>query len=318
MSVTEATAAGLRVGVNNLGQAVVTLPNGKNIVLTSTAAAEEARVQGLANSIAALKDRQLKITVSYYGDASRATSLTGPSVAFAEGGRVRDKIPHLAGGGEPLSGPLNVLPGGRAKGPGTRTSDSILAAISTDEMVTNARDTARNLTELYAINNGQRNYEKYPDTGRPPTGQVAAAQELLQRIKSGGQFFEDFSWGGASANMNANNDALVRAFSAAQTGSETGRWNFDGSTPEGAQRTADTIQTWLEGFIGSATTQAATAAATGAVQAAAPSMVAAASRPLSSTTHGNIVINVYQQPGQDAYAFAQQVGRILELDRKVA
>jgi hypothetical protein len=169
MSYTDATAAGLKVSVNKLGQAVVTLPDGKQIVLTSTAAAEQARVQNLLNTINALHDRDLKITVSYYGDASRATSLTGPRVAIATGGRPKDLVPHLAGGGEPLSGPLNVLPGGRAKGPGTGTSDSILAAISTEEMVTNARDTERNLHELYAINSGQRNYEQYPDTGRPPS-----------------------------------------------------------------------------------------------------------------------------------------------------
>jgi hypothetical protein len=40
--------------------------------------------------------------------------------------------------------------------------------LAAGEEVTNARDTANNITELTAINHGQRNYEKYPDTGRPP------------------------------------------------------------------------------------------------------------------------------------------------------
>lgn len=57
--------------------------------------------------------------------------------------------------------------GGRFSGPGTGTSDSMLAVVSNTEAIINAKATAANLSELAAINNGHRNYEKYPDTGRP-------------------------------------------------------------------------------------------------------------------------------------------------------
>lgn len=65
---------------------------------------------------------------------------------------------------------LSVGQGGLLKGPGTGTSDDILAWMSTDEAVINAKSTANNAAELAAINSGQRDYSKYPDTGRPPSG----------------------------------------------------------------------------------------------------------------------------------------------------
>lgn len=86
---------------------------------------------------------------------------------FASGG--------LAGGGgfptlnAPRDGALDLTSGGRISGPGTGTSDSILAMVSNTEAVINARETARNLSELAAINSGQRDYSKYPETGRPPS-----------------------------------------------------------------------------------------------------------------------------------------------------
>lgn len=314
MSATQAVAAGLKVGVDNLGRAVVTLPNGKQIVLTSTAAAEEAKVIELRNAINSLRDRNIKITVSRYGDVGAQPALGGHSIAQADGGRPVDylrKLPRYADGTTTVRA-LDVTGGGQAQGPGHGRQDNLLAWISSKEMVTNARDTARNLTELYAINNGQRNYEKYPDTGRPPeAGLRAAAAEALRQVRGGGELFEDFSFRGSSANMDQHNDELTKMFYA----SRKPGWNFDGS-----ERTRADITQWLEGFIGESTTKAATVAATAGVQSV-TGLVAGQVKPftpVTSTSSGNVTINVYAQPAQDVYALAMEVSRQIELRAKVA
>lgn len=87
----------------------------------------------------------------------------GATGGLANGGSVQ----RFADGGF-ANGPIDVSGGGRMSGPGTPTSDSMLVAVSDTEAIINARETARNVREIAAINSGFRNYEKYPETGRPP------------------------------------------------------------------------------------------------------------------------------------------------------
>lgn len=104
-----------------------------------------------------------------------------PLGANAVGGLVGGgKIQRFASGGLASAlGAVDVAAGGRLSGPGTGTSDSMLALVSNTEAVINAKETAKNVSELAAINNGQRDYSKYPETGRPPgqggSGGVTAA-----------------------------------------------------------------------------------------------------------------------------------------------
>jgi hypothetical protein len=177
MSVSEAKAAGLTVAIDNTGKAVYRLPNGKTIAIESTADQQRAKVDALQASIQALRDRNIKITVdTFYGTSGRGQSLTGPAVARAQGGLVGRLA--VAGGRTYAGGVDAVAPvnGGIMGALGRSIRDSIPALLTPGEAVTNSQQTARNYRELQAINNGQRNYEKYPDTGRPPTwnGQLPA------------------------------------------------------------------------------------------------------------------------------------------------
>lgn len=177
MTTSEARAAGLTVAIDKTGAAVYRLPNGKEIRIESTAEQERAKVEALQASIQALRDRNIKITTTYfYGTAGGGQSLTGPAVARAQGGLVGRLA--VAGGRTFAGGVDAVAPvNGAIMGAlGRSIRDTIPALLTPGEAVTNSQQTARNYRELQAINNGQRNYEKYPDTGRPPTwkGQLPA------------------------------------------------------------------------------------------------------------------------------------------------
>lgn len=170
MTVAEAKAAGLTIGIDNTGAAVYRLPNGKYINIDSSADRAAAQVQNLRDMINQLHDRDIKIVTTYfYGTVGKGQSLTGPAVARAQGGLV-GRLSAASGrayaGGVDGVAPLNGGMVGRALGRSIR--DVIPAMLAPGEQVTNARDTARNISELQAINAGQRDYGKYPDTGRPP------------------------------------------------------------------------------------------------------------------------------------------------------
>ena len=177
MDVSSAKAAGLTVQIDGTGQAVYRLPNGKTIKIESTADQERARVDALNASIQALRDKNIKITTQYfYGTAGAGQSLTGPAVARASGGLIgrlaaSSGRAYAAGSAGPVTPMSSGLVG---KMLSRSIRDAVPAMLAVGENVTNARETARNYRELVAINNGQRNYERYPDTGQPPDSQAAA------------------------------------------------------------------------------------------------------------------------------------------------
>jgi hypothetical protein len=177
MSVSEARAAGLTVAIDNTGNAVYRLPDGKTIRIESTADQQRAKVDALNASIQALHDRDVRVTVTtFYGTSGGGGGgYNGPAVARAQGGLVGRLAAgsgrHYAGGSD---GPVAPLNGGLVGRSLTRSiRDLVPAMIAQGEMVTNSVETAKNYNELQAINSGQRNYEKYPDTGRPPDRQLA-------------------------------------------------------------------------------------------------------------------------------------------------
>jgi hypothetical protein len=83
------------------------------------------------------------VTVHYRSDGA---NFLGPSGRYAQGGLVR----YARGGRIP-----GFPSGGPVQGPGTGTSDSILARVSNGEFVVNAKETAKHLPLLEAINSGK-------------------------------------------------------------------------------------------------------------------------------------------------------------------
>lgn len=167
MDATSAVAAGLKLGVNKLGQAVYTLPNGHQIIIESNADQQAARMQALRdaiNSIPTTKKSTVEIVTIYkqVGTAATRTGNNSPDVYLygphaAAGGPVsKAPIRKFAGGGM-----VDIRGGGLLSGPGSGTSDSILgmssrgpAAFSDEEFVVNAKDTKRALPILRFINSG--------------------------------------------------------------------------------------------------------------------------------------------------------------------
>lgn len=170
MDVSSAKAAGLTIAIDDTGNAVYRLPNGKTINIESTADREKAKVDALNSAIQALHDREITIRTTYfYGTVGQGQSLTGAPIARSRGGLVGRLA--AASGNAYAQGITSVQPSmasviGGAFSRSIR--DEFPAILAAGETVTNARQTARNYRELVAINSGQRNYEKYPDTGRPP------------------------------------------------------------------------------------------------------------------------------------------------------
>lgn len=109
---------------------------------------------------------------------------------------------------------------------------------------------------------------------------VAAARELLARVKSGGKFYEDFSFSGSSANLSANNDALADII--------YGRYlpkGFD----FGPAGSAQAVQKALERFIADETPAAVVAPAAGGFGAPSGGLGAAVG------AGGGVTINLYVQ-----------------------
>jgi hypothetical protein len=167
MSLTEAQAAGLKTGVNNAGQAVYQLPNGKDIVITSNAAkviTDMQRIRDAINAIPTTKKSQVEIVTIYkqVGTAATRTGANAPDV-YLYG-------PHSATGGlithqgaqRYADGAFAPIGGGLLSGPGGPRQDLIPAWLSNGEFVMNAMATAKYLPDLLAMNRGQT-----PNTDAP-------------------------------------------------------------------------------------------------------------------------------------------------------
>lgn len=239
MSVTEARAAGLTVGIDKTGSAVYRLPNGKEIKLTGDNQQALDAIRTVQNELNAVRDKKvtLEMNTTYtYSGTSRGPNAASPTASArfsAEGGLVsKSPIRKLAGGGM-----VDVRPGGLLRGPGTGTSDSILGwssrgpvAVSNGEYVTPEKQvTSTTLPILEAIRDGRLQ-------GYAEGGLIGAAREALAQLTSGGQFFEDFSFYGNSANLSAYNEQLAKAYYSA-TGAD---FNQGSRGP---------VAAWLQSYI---------------------------------------------------------------------
>lgn len=84
MSVTEAQAAGLRVRINAVGQAVYTLPNGKDVVLTGDNKQAMDAIYAVQQALAAVRDKKvtLEMNTTYtYTGTSRGPNAASPTAS---------------------------------------------------------------------------------------------------------------------------------------------------------------------------------------------------------------------------------------------
>ncbi|MFI6307450.1 hypothetical protein ACIBCH_36665 [Amycolatopsis thailandensis] len=292
MTTTQAKAAGLTVEIDRTGAAVYRLPDGRQIKLTGDNGQAMAAINEVQRSMNAIRDKQVTITVqqryAQTGGTGNAISQTGRQVAYAAGGLVGyanggaiSSLPGLATGG---IRPLDIRGGGRISGPGTGTSDSILAmssrgpvGVSNREFVVNAEDTERTLPLLRFINAG--GLRGYADGGL-----IGAAREALARVQGGGEFFEDFSYKGASANLSTYNDTLAGLYYGT-----------------GAAFAEAPLTSWLSGYIAKQQPQASAvqqAIQSGNVVTQAPTYSAPSRSSSGQANGGDFTGNLYLDNGQ--------------------
>jgi hypothetical protein len=118
MTNAQLAAEGASVRVNNLGQRVVTLPSGKEITITAKDMA--------SNTITSIANRDYKAVIKLTGQFQGYYGL--PNGVVLSGSSARGNAT-----------------GGRIKGPGTHTSDSIPRMLSNDEFVTRASESTKPL-----------------------------------------------------------------------------------------------------------------------------------------------------------------------------
>lgn len=127
---------------------------GKQVIITVPTGGQKRAVDALAAAIRNLRSKSVSVTTTFYTKGSK--SAVAPAHRnYRTGGRIRG----YASGGSPMQ----FAPDGLLNGPGTGTSDSILAVmasgavarVSDTEFVVNAKATKRYLPLLTALNSGK-------------------------------------------------------------------------------------------------------------------------------------------------------------------
>lgn len=114
MTVTEAQALGLKVSINNVGQAVYTLPNGKQIVLTGDNNQALDAAYAVQQALSQLHDKTVWVTIAQRGSSPNGISPTARPVYSAEGNLLAPfadgGIAAYADGGlRPMSGNVGTI-----------------------------------------------------------------------------------------------------------------------------------------------------------------------------------------------------------------
>ena len=252
MSVTEAQAVGLKVKVNNLGQAVYELPDGRQIALTGDNKQALDAIYAVSRQMAALHDKTVYVTIATRGKSPTGISPTGAPVYSAEGNLLRPRggdgaahpVKFFAGGGLAA---LNPLPSNRAT----------FVAPNTWRVV---GDNMR-FPELFAPLNGSQRTADLITQAAEHEGLLSAATEALSFAKTG-NLMDDFSARGSSGNLDRYNDQLSAMYYA-QTHQNWGA-NAD---------TWASVNSWLQGYVAqqTAVVRAIPAAVAAAVRESGPS-----------------------------------------------
>jgi hypothetical protein len=252
MSVTEAQAVGLKVGVNKLGQSVYELPGGKQVVLTGDNRQAQDAISAISRQLAALHDKTVYVTIAQRGKSPTGISPTGAPVYSAEGNllspRGGDGATHpvrfFAGGG---LASLNPMPANRA---------SFVAPNTWRVVGDNMR-----FSELFAPLNGSKRTADLIMQAAEHEGLLSAATEALSYARTG-NLHDDFSAAGSSGNLDRYNDQIAQLYYA-QTHQNWGA-NHD---------TWASVNSWLQGYVAqqAAAVKAIPAAVASAVKALPPS-----------------------------------------------
>ncbi len=224
------SANGATVAIDEAGDAVLRLPNGKDIKITADTSDANSALDGLVK-----KWGGTTVTIRAQLATSGSpvySSMTGRT-PFADGGYVGDKVPGYAVGGTVASGIQMYPNGGLIRGPGGPRTDSIplmtsagLVRASTTEYIVNARQTDRFLPVLEAINSGAKNLRQIflayamsgPQATAPAVGTRSTASMLASATAAGG------SGGGAPYGrelLRAVSDVVARTVAAVTSAPST-------------------------------------------------------------------------------------------------
>ncbi|ALF00451.1 endolysin [Mycobacterium phage Mufasa] len=105
-------------------------------------------------------------------------------------------VPRRGESVHPIPNIPRLATGGRISGPGTGTSDSILARVANGEFITNAAATAANLPLLRAINAGVPLWQLMKALPRFAEGGIVSARELVSFAR--GVEGKPYKWGGVN------------------------------------------------------------------------------------------------------------------------
>lgn len=205
MSVTEAQAAGLKVGVNNLGQAVYTLPNGKEIKLAAESQQAKDAIAEVQRQLNELRNKTVTLTINTtqtYSGTGRGTtpSYNGGARFSAEGNLF---VPR---GGDGASQPVKMFAGGGlARLQPLRGNRAEVIRPNTWRVV---GDNMR-FNELFAPLNGSNRTADLIMQAAEHEGLLATANEALAASRAGQTIHEDASFNSMSANADAYNEKLA-------------------------------------------------------------------------------------------------------------
>jgi hypothetical protein len=279
MSVTEAKAAGLTVAINNTGQAVYRLPDGREIRLTGNNQQALDAIQAVQNALNAVHNKEVTLrinqTTTYSGTAR------GPTPSYNAGARY-----NAAGnllfprGGDGAAHPVQFFAGGglAALNPLSANRATVVAPNTWRVVGDNMR-----VPELFAPLNGSRRTADLIMQAAEHEGLLSAANEALAASRRGQTVHEDFSFTGQSANMDRYNETLA-AMMFGQTHADAGSRDFQAA-----------VNSWLQGYVAQQT----------AVVRAIPSAIAAAVKDLGPSAP----ITVQPPPTMDYDLLAEILAR---------
>lgn len=274
MSTTEAKAAGLKVSVNKLGEAVYTLPNGKEIKLGADTQQAKDAIYEVSRQMAALHDKTVYVTIATRGKSPTGISPTGAPVYSAEGNLLTPR------GGDGAAHPVKFFAGGGLAGLRPMPSNTATAVAPNTWRVVG--DNMR-YTEMFAPLNGSRRTADIIMQAAEHEGLLSAATEALAYARTG-NLHDDFSAYGSSANLDRYNDQISAAYYA-QTHQNWGA-NHD---------TWASVNSWLQSYV--------------AQQTAAVAAIPAAVRTAVSTLPPSAPITVQPPPSMDYNLLAEIVAR---------
>lgn len=228
MSVAEAQAAGLKVGVNNLGQAVYQLPNGKPIVLDVNSQQAKDAIYEVSRQLAALHDKTVYVTIAQRGKSPTGISPTGAPVYSADGNYL---VPR---GGDGAAHPVRFFAGGGLArlNPLSGTRGEVVAPNTWRVVGDNMR-----YPELFAPLNGSRRTADLIAMAAEHEGLLGAAGDALRAAQAGTRIEEDFSFTGFTPRAGRPHEALA-ALMFEQTHASAGADDFQAAAVS-----------WLQGFV---------------------------------------------------------------------